>query len=88
MTADFYGLLAAVREDPADDAPRLAAADWMDEHGGDEWAARIRAHVAAGRRGIPVPMSESININRYEDPVWTVRPEIIGWTIMPLGVDR
>jgi len=39
--------LAAVTAAPFDDLPRLAMADWLDEHGGGEWAAYIREQVAA-----------------------------------------
>ena len=38
--------LAAVTAAPFDDLPRLAMADWLDEHGGGEWAAYIREQVA------------------------------------------
>jgi uncharacterized protein (TIGR02996 family) len=40
--ATLEGLLAAVREEPDDDARRLVLADWMEEHGDSEWAELIR----------------------------------------------
>jgi len=45
--------LAAVTAAPFDDLPRLAMADWLDEHGGGEWAAYIREQVAAYDWGRP-----------------------------------
>lgn len=36
------GLLAAILADPADDGPRLVFADWLDEHGQEEYAEFIR----------------------------------------------
>lgn len=46
---DREALLAAVRESPNDDLPRLVYADWLDENGGSERAAFIRAQVEAVR---------------------------------------
>jgi uncharacterized protein (TIGR02996 family) len=39
---DWHALVAAIRANPADDLPRLVAADWLDEHGEAERAAFIR----------------------------------------------
>lgn len=41
-------LLAAVREQPDDDLPRLAYADWLEEHGQADRAEFIRAQVELG----------------------------------------
>jgi uncharacterized protein (TIGR02996 family) len=41
-------LLAAIGDNPEDDAPRLIYADWLDEHGEAERAELIRAQVALG----------------------------------------
>jgi uncharacterized protein (TIGR02996 family) len=41
--SDEDALLAAVRAAPADDAPRLVYADWLDEHGRHEQAKLIPA---------------------------------------------
>src|SRR5262245_5013537 len=46
---DHDALLAAVRESPADDLPRLAFADWCDEHGQAPRAEFIRAQIGADR---------------------------------------
>lgn len=39
---EFDALVAAVRECPAEDTPRLVLADWLDENGRPEWAELIR----------------------------------------------
>ena len=46
---DREALLEAVFAAPADDAPRLVYADWLDEHGEPAQAAFIRAQVALDR---------------------------------------
>ncbi|HVK09244.1 MAG TPA: TIGR02996 domain-containing protein [Gemmataceae bacterium] len=53
MTADGAALLRAVIETPADDAPRLVYADWLDDHGRPAWAEFIRLQVAAAREPCP-----------------------------------
>jgi uncharacterized protein (TIGR02996 family) len=52
MTA-AAALLAAVRAAPADDAPRLVYADWLDEHGQPERAEFIRVQCALARTDSP-----------------------------------
>src|SRR5215207_7846509 len=47
--SDAAALLAAIRAAPADDAPRLVYADWLDEHGQPERAALLREHCRAYR---------------------------------------
>ena len=47
---DGPGLLRAILEAPADDAPRLIYADWLDEHGRPDRADHIRRAV-----GTPYP---------------------------------
>ena len=47
--SDEDGLLAAVRDNPDDDTPRLVYADWLQEHGGDDRAEFIRLQCAAAR---------------------------------------
>jgi uncharacterized protein (TIGR02996 family) len=42
-------LLAAIRQAPDDDAPRLIYADWLDEHGQPERAEFIRVQVELAR---------------------------------------
>jgi uncharacterized protein (TIGR02996 family) len=43
------GLLAAIRDDPGDDVPRLVYADWLDEHGQEERAEFIRLQCELAR---------------------------------------
>ena len=47
--SDRDALLAAVLASPADDAPRLVYADWLDEHGEPAQAAFIRAQIDLAR---------------------------------------
>jgi uncharacterized protein (TIGR02996 family) len=47
--SDRDALLAAVFDHPADDAPRLVYADWLDEHGEPAQAAFVRAQVELAR---------------------------------------
>jgi uncharacterized protein (TIGR02996 family) len=50
---DDSALLAAIRAAPADDAPRLVYADWLDEHGHPERAEFIRVQCELARRDDP-----------------------------------
>src|SRR4051812_27984132 len=45
-------LLQAIEAQPDDDLPRLAYADWLDEHGDAARAELIRAQVALARGGL------------------------------------
>src|SRR4051812_11357698 len=56
--SDRDALLAAVFARPADDAPRLVYADWLDEHGEPAQAAFIRAQIELART--------DPNTNEYE----------------------
>src|SRR5262245_28679842 len=49
IPADQLALLWAVIEAPADDAPRLVYADWLEEHGDPTQAEYIRAAVEMER---------------------------------------
>lgn len=57
--------LRAIREDPAEDAPRLVYADWLDEQG-DPRAELIRFQVQLAR-------TEEYDDNRLELEVWVER---------------
>jgi len=46
-------LLAAIRQAPDDDAPRLIYADWLDEHGQPERAEFIRVQIELARNESP-----------------------------------
>lgn len=53
-SSDWAGFVAAIRFQPAEDVPRLAAADWLTDTGcdwADAWAAFIRLQVEAARSG-------------------------------------
>ena len=51
--SDAIALLAAIRQAPDDDAPRLVYADWLDEHGQTEWAEFIRIQCELARTNDP-----------------------------------
>src|SRR5262245_44894995 len=51
--SDAAALLAAIRQTPEDDAPRLVYADWLDEHGQPERAEFIRVQCELARRNDP-----------------------------------
>src|SRR4051794_12921603 len=60
--SDAQGLLAAICDQPEDDAPRLVYADWLEEHGQADDRARaelIRVQCAAAR--LP-PQDEDIDM--------------------------
>lgn len=42
---DYQGLMRGILENPADDAPRLILSDWLEEHGEEERAVRIRRAI-------------------------------------------
>jgi uncharacterized protein (TIGR02996 family) len=74
---DHDALLRAVLESPADDAPRLVLADWLDEHGESERAEFIRLQVAGARdpNVIPglrwrVPAAREAELFRRRWPRW------------------
>jgi uncharacterized protein (TIGR02996 family) len=48
-TLDSVGLLKAIIDDPQDDLPRLAFADWCEENGDDTRAEFIRVQVELAR---------------------------------------
>jgi uncharacterized protein (TIGR02996 family) len=47
--SDEAGILAAIRESPADDVPRMVWADWLDDHGRHERAELVRLQLALAR---------------------------------------
>jgi len=54
MSEQQQALLAAILEEPSEDAPRLIYADWLDEHGDSERAEFIRVQCElAARFGVP-----------------------------------
>jgi uncharacterized protein (TIGR02996 family) len=84
MTRDDF--MRAVRARPADDAPRLVFADWLDEHGDACRAEFIRvqcelAHAAPGPRRAALETREAALLNAHR-PAWTepVRPLVLACT--------
>lgn len=54
---DLLAFMAAIRDKPEDDAPRLIFADWLDENGEPEWAEYIRLALKIYRM-------DDVNINQ------------------------
>ena len=50
---DEKALLAAIWANPADDAPRLAYADWLDDRGDADRAEFVRVQIAIARSPVP-----------------------------------
>jgi uncharacterized protein (TIGR02996 family) len=73
MPSETVALIHAIHEDPADDLPRLAYADWLEEHGAIEHAEFIRvelqlAKLARRDRGWrPLFMRELALIRAHKD---------------------
>lgn len=72
MTSDYDALLAAILDNPADDAPRLVFSDWLEEHGEGERAEFIRvqcriAEMEATGKGM---YREVIPLRRHERELW------------------
>jgi uncharacterized protein (TIGR02996 family) len=59
---DRAALLAAILARPDDDGVRLAFADWMQEHGNDEWAELIRVQVELARPMPDRPATRAIDL--------------------------
>lgn len=67
--ADGAALFAAIKDDPADDLPRLAYADWLEEAGQIERAEFIRVQVAlAGPGGLRFKCGRTRSIPWCGDP--------------------
>src|SRR5205085_5003860 len=62
-------LLAAVRQDPEDDAPRLVYADWLEEHGDPARAEYIRLQCRLAERERDVDPT-------FPDPDWEREMEL------------
>lgn len=96
MTPLDPALLAAVRHAPDDDAPRLIAADWLDEHGESERAEFIRLQCRLWRTrhnhrhqefGGPDGGCEACRLQRRSRQlvarqwtVWQASARVTGWS--------
>src|SRR4051812_3209207 len=89
---DEAALLAAIAAHPAEDTPRLAYADWLDEHAADlpdPAAARIRAEFIRVQCAIKLledrpstELQQSASLYRRQDAILTNhRRDLLG----PLG---
>jgi uncharacterized protein (TIGR02996 family) len=89
MLSDRDALLAAIRSSPEEDTPRLMFADWLDERGGDDNAARaefIRLQCELARLaddgGESQPLYEFVR-----DRDWVSRPSA-DWPRIDEGIHR
>jgi uncharacterized protein (TIGR02996 family) len=63
MQSDRQGLIAAIRDNPDDDTPRLVCADWFEEQGGESNIARaefIRTQVERARLELDDPRQSEL----------------------------
>jgi uncharacterized protein (TIGR02996 family) len=79
--SDRQALLRTIRENPADDAPRLVFADWCDENGEPERAAFIRAQCryAAANPGVGAAPIADPEVRR----LWEIGTEPGGFLEVP-----
>jgi uncharacterized protein (TIGR02996 family) len=81
-------LIDAVLSQPADDAPRLVYADWLDEHGVPIRANFIRVQCAlASLEGRPAPSASLPSYRELERKCWQAKDEEEEW-ILPDGADE
>jgi uncharacterized protein (TIGR02996 family) len=78
--------LQAIREAPADDAPRLIYADWLEEHGQADRAEfiRIQCRLArmsetASEHSLLTARAESLLRTHWEEWVWPLRKIVGPW---------
>jgi uncharacterized protein (TIGR02996 family) len=74
--ADFIEAIAA---SPADDTPRLACADWLEENGEPDRADIIRSQCAAERRRFDGPLLDRNYAVRERNPEWTSFAMMCAW---------
>lgn len=67
---DREALLAAVRESPGDDTPRLIFADWCEENGEEQRAAFIRAQIWLSRKIGPYSTEHYLPLPPHGRTTW------------------
>src|SRR5262245_35431906 len=86
MSRDHDALAAAVRADHEDDVPRLAFADWLEEHDRLARAEFIRAQVEFAR--LTDDGSDSQPVYEFlRDHDWVTRPAA-RWELIDAGIAR
>jgi uncharacterized protein (TIGR02996 family) len=89
MLSDRDAILAAIRDNPEEDTPRLMFADWLDEEGGEENAARaefIRLQCELAR--LAEDGSDSQPVYEFiRDRDWVTRPAA-DWPLIDDGINR
>ena len=103
MSAEKRALLAAIGSHPDEDTPRLAFADWCDEHDEPERASFIRLQFEAGRYGEDTP--ERMDIEEQaaavfkvhhrkwlaDEPIWARSSQFkygIFWAVSLYGIHK
>lgn len=95
VVTDGAAILRSVLESPADDAPRLIYADWLDDEGDGQQAAFIRTQVALARMpDRPCAAAVAAGLPRCNDCGWCrlrdrecellTRPNGRKWTPAPV----
>jgi len=85
--SDGQAILRTIVENPADDAPRLVYADWLEEQGRPERAEFIRLQIALGRMS-PAEQQAHFNWSARAKALWDLyRSEWLAELPHPAGVD-
>src|SRR5262245_1315877 len=72
MPSGRFELLAAIRANPDDDAPRLAFADWLDRQGESDFARLIRLELDRDR--LPRTDARRRELNEQAMALWRKMP--------------
>jgi uncharacterized protein (TIGR02996 family) len=83
--SDEDALLAAVRDDPRAETPRLVYADWLDDHGRPDEARAHRAACEADLRGVPAEATSARGERR--EVAHVVGADLRVACAMPLGLE-
>lgn len=79
--SDRAALLAAIRQFPDEDTPRLMYADWLDEHGESEHAAFIRVMIERDR--LDPSTAEWRDAHARLGPLWDRGTDADGFMVRP-----
>jgi uncharacterized protein (TIGR02996 family) len=75
----YANFIEAIAASPADDTPRLALADWLEENGESDRAEIIRSQCAAERRRFDGPLLDRNYALRGRNPEWTSFALMCAW---------
>jgi len=83
-TDDWFGFVRSIRGQPDDDTIRLAAADYLSDHGDENRATFVRDHVSLSQQG-PMPLAlDRLRKRRHPPSAFAMRDAVasgrlIGW---------